>query len=89
MTFYERIMSGEFENTVPYVQPRDNKEAYEEYRKGEQAALARFKQELYKEYKVEDNPKKDVAFQIAWERGHASGLYEVYSIFDDLVELIE
>jgi len=48
-----------------------------------------FKEALFKEYEVEDNPKREKCFYFAWVYGHANGLYDVYSCFEDLVELIK
>jgi len=44
--------------------------------------------EFRRVYGLEDNPKFDKAFKLAWENGHGSGWYEVLMQFDDLVELI-
>ena len=48
-----------------------------------------FKRDLFEEFGVTDNPKKDRCYTIAYERGHSSGFSEVYSEFSDLVELIK
>jgi len=45
--------------------------------------------DLFENFNVMNNPKKDKAFALAWERGHSNGLEEVYNEFYDLVELIE
>jgi len=47
-----------------------------------------FKNDLFKYYGVENNPKKDLLFSKAWEFGHSSGYNEVAIYFGDLVELI-
>lgn len=47
-----------------------------------------FEQDLFAEFGVLDNPKRDACYAMAWERGHAYGYSEVYSIFSDLVKLI-
>lgn len=44
---------------------------------------------LFLEYEVTNNPKADMCFAIAWEMGHASGIDEVASYFEMLVELIK
>jgi hypothetical protein len=38
---------------------------------------------------VSDNPKRHRAFELAWDKGHANGLEEVYNEFYDLVDLIK
>lgn len=47
-----------------------------------------FKNDLYKEFCVEDNPKREQAFQIAWEYGHSSGYEDVCNHFCNIVDLI-
>ena len=47
-----------------------------------------FKEDLFKEHGVEENPKRDLC-HIAWERGHAYGLHNVASVFEDIVRLIK
>lgn len=48
-----------------------------------------FELALFKEYGVEDNPKREKCFQLAWERGHSSGYNEVEIQFSEIVELIK
>jgi hypothetical protein len=48
-----------------------------------------FVNDLFENFNVTDNPKRQKAFDLAWEKGHANGLEEVYNEFYDLVELIE
>jgi len=47
-----------------------------------------FVNDLFENFNVMNNPKKDKAFALAWERGHSNGFEEVYNEFYDLVELI-
>ena len=55
----------------------------------EQARLeAEFREELFRDLKIADHPKRDLLFQKAWDRGHASGYAEVYNVALDLVDLI-
>jgi len=46
-------------------------------------------QALYKEYEVEEDPKRAKAFGLAWEHGHSDGYSEVENYFMDFVELIK
>ncbi len=48
-----------------------------------------FVNDLFEKFNVTDNPKRQKAFDLAWEKGHANGLEEVYNEFYDLVELIK
>jgi hypothetical protein len=41
-----------------------------------------------KDLGILDNPKADKLMDLAWERGHSYGYYEVYINAKDLVELI-
>ena len=47
-----------------------------------------FVNDLFENFNVTDNPKRQKAFDLAWEKGHSNGLEEVYNEFYDLVELI-
>lgn len=59
------------------------------YRKGENDSYLKFKEDLFKEYGVSDNPKLEKAFDMAWDRGHPSGYRDVVYYFDELVDLIK
>ncbi len=43
---------------------------------------------LKKKYEVEDNPKADDCYELAWDYGHSNGYNEVENYFSDLVWLI-
>lgn len=48
-----------------------------------------FKELLASEYGVENNPKFEKAFELAWQHGHSSGYSEVEIYFSDFAELIK
>ena len=48
-----------------------------------------FQNDLFENFNVSDNPKRFKCLELAWERGHSSGLEEVYGYFGDLVVLIQ
>lgn len=48
-----------------------------------------FINDLFEEFDVTDNPKRELCYSIAYADGHAHGFSEVYSKFSDLVELIK
>lgn len=48
-----------------------------------------FKQALFDDLGIEDNPKREKLYSIAWDLGHDAGFSEVYSHAQDLVELIK
>ena len=61
----------------------------QDYRKEEHRLYNEFKSDLFEEFGVENNPKREKAFSLAWEYGRSSGYEEVYGYFDELVELIK
>lgn len=48
-----------------------------------------FKEHLFTEHGVLDNPKRHKCFTMAWDYGHSAGYGEVASYFDTLVDLIK
>lgn len=70
-----------------------NEKAYREHQQkyGEEIHKLHeeFQNSLYQEFGVSDNPKRHKAFNYAWERGHAHGASEVYTVFERIVELIQ
>lgn len=60
-----------------------------EYYKEENRLYNLWKDDLYVEYEVADNPKAEQAFQLAWDYGHAHGYSEVEIYFSDFVGLIK
>ena len=65
------------------------KEDIEKYHREVARLNEKFKEDLFKEFEVENNPKRVKCFSLAWERGHSEGIERVYEEFDELVELIE
>lgn len=63
--------------------------AIDAYHAAEQAVYDNFKNDLFADLGISDNPRRQVLFSKAWERGHSSGLREIYNVACDLVELIE
>lgn len=61
----------------------------ERYNECIQELTDEFKKDLFEEFGVTDNPKRERAYAYAWDKGHASGLGEVYNEFSDIVELIK
>ncbi len=60
-----------------------------EHRKKEQDLRREFEKDLYEEYGVVTNPRKEKAFEYAWNEGHGYGFREVEGVFSDLVDIIE
>lgn len=63
--------------------------ALDAYHAAEQAVYDTFKNDLFADLGISDNPRRQVLFSKAWERGHSYGLQEIYNVACDLVELIE
>lgn len=47
-----------------------------------------FKQDLFKDLGIENHPKRDKIFSLAWQFGHSYGFSEVASYADDIVETL-
>ena len=65
------------------------KTAMREYRLEDNRLYNAFKAELEEDHGVQNHPKKDLLFSIAWEEGHSCGYDEVASYYDRYVELIK
>ena len=48
-----------------------------------------FKQALFKELGIEDNPKKDKLYSLAWESGHSGGFNDIFYHAAVMVALIK
>jgi len=59
------------------------------YLEEEEKKRNELKVKLAKEYGIENNPKLDRLFEIAWGFGHSSGFNEVDIYFSDMVDLIK
>lgn len=67
----------------------------EAYRRARKEALAeenrlhkQFRADVEAEYGTAGNPKSDLLWDLAWRYGISSGLSEVLTYYDDLVDLI-
>lgn len=75
---------------VQKVFNQDDYSAHRDAHYKELAALSEeFALDLLEEFGVIDNPKASLCYSKAYELGHAYGFGEVYSVFEDLVELIK
>ena len=84
-------LKEEYPNAL--IQEVLDEEAYRAHLKeynDESAKLHReFRDDLFEDYGVSDNPKRFLCYQLAWEHGHSSGLADIYGYFGDLVVLIQ
>ena len=60
-----------------------------EFVEEENRCYNQFREDLFNEYGVKDNPKVEQAFNLAWDRGHSSGYKSVENEFSYLVDLIK
>lgn len=61
----------------------------QKYNEEEAFLYEMFKKDLFEEFGVSENPKRERLFAHAWDRGHAAGYSDVYNVFADLVDLIQ
>jgi hypothetical protein len=59
------------------------------YNKETAELYALFKNDLFADLGIQDNPKREKLFTKAWEDGHSAGYSEVYNCALGLVDLIE
>jgi hypothetical protein len=64
------------------------KEMQKAFRDDEARLETLFKNDLFEFFDVKDNPKADLLYSKCYDLGHSGGMTEVYSKFDDLVDLI-
>ena len=58
------------------------------WREREQELSAQFKKDLFEELEIENNPRREKLFEIAWSHGHGSGYSDVYYLACELADLI-
>lgn len=78
-----------YEHKLPYFPRRENLEGYIAWFNEDRAIYEMFKQDLFNELGITDNPKREKLFSVVWENGHAYGYSEVFNKSLDLVELID
>lgn len=61
----------------------------DDYNKENQKMFYNFKNDMFQEYGVEDNPKVELLFNKCWDLGHSNGFSDVYYYFSELVDLIK
>lgn len=95
MSIMDNIQAGKYKNQVLFPTRAEHptqearSEAMKQYRLGEHEAVLLFKKDVLEAYGVEDHPKAQRTFEIAWSHGHSSGYHEVLDWFDELSELLK
>jgi hypothetical protein len=75
------------------IESHFDEEAYNEEVKVYNSAISEkeneFIEDLFEEFDVTDNPKRELCYSIAYADGHAHGFSEIYGRFSDIVDLIK
>lgn len=66
-----------------------SKDEKEKYNKKNRELEEEWKLWLFKDEGVENNPKREQCFTVAWQEGHSGGYSEVENYFREFVELIK
>lgn len=74
---------------IPYIKEAEYRQHKVDYINAEHALQNEFQKDLFEEFDVIDNPKAQDLFAKAWDRSISAGYQEVYSTFEDLVDLIK
>ena len=77
-----------YQNKLKYVRPSKDHDAFRAYENETHRLMSAFRSDLFEEYAVADNPRAAKAFDLAWSQGHAHGLHEVETYFEELADLI-
>lgn len=86
---YTRIQDGDYKNKLPYESRSKNPEAYKAYIEEDARVLTKFRADVLADLGLTNHPKANKLYDLAWERGHSSGYYEVYGNALDLATLLE
>lgn len=68
---------------------KEYREAQNLYRKEDNRLYHLFKEATFLANDMKHDDKVDKMFSVAWERGHAYGMYEVYQCFEEMVPILK
>ena len=95
MTSYEiikaKIAAKTYDNKLNWPgsgMDGDLKELRKKYQQENGRLRNLFRSDLEETYGVAGHKKKDILWALAWERGHSSGLTEVFVCYDEMVQLL-
>lgn len=86
---YYSMKDVHYPSMSEYKDKESWRQAKKEWRNVEHERYLEFKQDLFKEFGVEDDPAREIIFRKAWDVGHSSGYHEVYSEFDELMDFVK
>lgn len=72
-----------------YANKEDWRKAREEWKNIQHERYLEFKQDLFKEFGVEDDPAREIIFRKAWDVSHSGGYHEVYFEFSELMDFVK
>lgn len=84
----EKLKDKDYDNKLPYRLRSKDLAAWEAYHDESNKLYDLFKHDSLTETGLINHPKAEKAFAMAWERGHANGLYEVWYELRELAELL-
>jgi len=89
-TIQAKLHNNAYESKLPF--PNGNSlediQARKDYCADEARLTEEFRQEALEDVGLKGHPKADKAFAMAWERGHANGLHEVFCELQGLAEIL-
>lgn len=87
----DRLNHNLYSNTFPFVSQYDQEpnKVRHEWMKEENRLTELFKNDLFRFYEVQSNPKREKLYDMSWEYGHSNGFSELLNVFNDLVDLIK
>lgn len=87
-----RRLAAEQRELRDQIKAKERAEArarWEAEKAAQDAEIEAVKAEFAERYRLPRNAKFDLAWRIAWERGHSSGMDEVKDFFIELIDLIQ
>jgi len=79
--------------TRPSPGNHDDQSSYREALNSRRLAIGavaiEFKNDLFATHGVQNNPKREELFRLAWEYGHSAGYYDVDAYFGEMVALVK
>lgn len=87
-TIHEKLLKKKYTNKLKFVSPLKNREGYQKWIAEETRLIREFREDLEREARVVEHPKRGRCFDIAWGRGHSAGLPEVAELYFELATLL-
>ncbi len=85
---YERIRHGYYNNTAEFSTHKKDPVKRAKWDVEEARRINKFRSDCAKECGVYGHPKEPILWRLAWDHGHASGLGEVWTYYQEFSELI-